>query len=238
MSKLRASAASRSGPDSGSSRPKAENGAQSLRDTAYEIIKERIITCAFKPGEYLNEASVSAGLGIGRTPVHQAIDRLMVDGLVEVIPRKGVMVKPLSLDELVQIIEMRLLNEVFCAKLAAERSDRAEIARLTDILRRTQEATKARDSMQMMRLDREFHDVLAIASRNPVLGEILARLHDRSLRSWIISLNSPGHHLSVFNQHHAILAAIRAHDQDAAQTAMRAHIEAFRYNIFGRLQSS
>ena len=64
--------------------------AQSLRDLAYESIKHRIITCEFKPGEYINEARVSAILGLGRTPVHQAIDRLMLDGMVEVIPRKGV----------------------------------------------------------------------------------------------------------------------------------------------------
>src|SRR4051812_23626162 len=66
----------------------AAESSQSLRDVAYEAIKHRIITCVFKPGEYINEAYVSGAIGIGRTPVHQAIDRLMQDGLLEVIPRK------------------------------------------------------------------------------------------------------------------------------------------------------
>ena len=87
------------------------NEPQSLRDAAYEAIKHRIITCAFRPGEYINEAYVSAVLGIGRTPVHQAIDRLMLEGMLDVIPRKGVIVKPVSLDEIMQIVEVRLLNE-------------------------------------------------------------------------------------------------------------------------------
>src|SRR6478672_2854970 len=89
----------------------------SLRDEAYGAIKHRIITCEFRPGEYVNELQLSALLKIGRTPVHQALDRLMVEGMVEVIPRKGVIVRPVSLNEVLQIIEVRLINEPFGARL-------------------------------------------------------------------------------------------------------------------------
>ena len=92
----------------------------SLRDSAYEAIKHKIITCELKPGEAVSEAALSASLGIGRTPVHQAIDRLMMDGLMDVLPRKGVVVQPVSLDEIFQIVEVRRLNEVFCVRRAAE----------------------------------------------------------------------------------------------------------------------
>ena len=96
--------------------------ATSLLDTAYEEIKHRITICAFRPGDYLNEAEISTTLGIGRTPVHQALDRLMVEGLVQVMPRKGIIVKPVSLDEALQTIEVRLLNESYCVRLAADRA--------------------------------------------------------------------------------------------------------------------
>jgi GntR family transcriptional regulator, rspAB operon transcriptional repressor len=211
---------------------------QSLRDTAYEAIKHRIITCAFRPGEYLNEAYVSATLGIGRTPVHQAIDRLMLDGLVEVIPRKGVIVKPVSLDEIMQIVEVRLLNESYCVRLAAERAGADDIAHLTDILARARQWTEARSSEHLMRLDREFHAAIARASQNAVLRDTLVKLHDRSLRFWFISLNRPGQHESVQQQHEAVFAAIKTHDPDRAQEAMRAHIEAFRKNLVESLWSS
>src|SRR5712672_2921568 len=82
-----------------------QTAAGSLRDAAYDAIKHRIITCAFKPGEYINELQLSSILKIGRTPVHQALDRLMIEGMVEVIPRKGVIVKPVSLNEVLKIIE-------------------------------------------------------------------------------------------------------------------------------------
>ncbi|MDB5648918.1 MAG: bacterial regulatory s, gntR family protein [Hyphomicrobiales bacterium] len=204
---------------------------QSLRDAAYEAIKHRIITCAFRPGEYINEAFVSATLGIGRTPVHQAIDRLMLEGMLDVIPRKGVIVKPVSLDEIMQIIEVRLLNEVYCVRLAADRADADELMHLSDILGRAAQWIEARNSEHLMRLDREFHWVLARASKNVVLGDVLAKLHDRSLRFWFISLNRPGHHESVQAQHEAILAAIKDRDPSGAEQAMRAHIEAFRDNL-------
>lgn len=204
---------------------------QSLRDAAYEAIKHRIITCAFRPGEYINEAFVSAQLGIGRTPVHQAIDRLMLEGMVDVMPRKGVIVKPVSLDEIMQIVEVRLLNERYAVRLAAERAERDELRHLTDILGRAAQWIEARDSEQLMLLDREFHGVVARASKNGILADSLSKLHERSLRFWFISLNRPGHHESVHAQHEAILAAIRDRDPDGAEQAMRAHIDNLRENL-------
>src|SRR5712664_1283282 len=117
--------------------PDTQAGAvASLRDAAYEAIKHRIITCAFRPGEYINELQLSALLKIGRTPVHQALDRLMIEGMVEVIPRKGVIVKPVSLNEVLQIIEVRLINEPFGARLAAEHANDGDLAALADVLKR------------------------------------------------------------------------------------------------------
>src|ERR1700742_4044211 len=93
-------------------RPTPEQPAtSSLLDTAYEKIKQQITACEFRPGDYLNEADLSERLGIGRTPVHQAIDRLMMDGLVQVMPRKGIIVTPVSLDDVLQTVDVRLLNE-------------------------------------------------------------------------------------------------------------------------------
>lgn len=203
----------------------------SLRDAAYEAIKHRIITCAFRPGEYINEANVSAMLGIGRTPVHQAIDRLMLEGMVDVMPRKGVIVKPVSLDEIMQIVEVRLLNESYGVRLAAERAERDEMSHLTDVLARSAQWVEARNSEQLMLLDREFHGVVARASKNVILADGLSKLHDRSLRFWFISLNRPGHNENVQAQHEAILAAIRDRDPNGAEQAMRAHILNFRENL-------
>jgi DNA-binding GntR family transcriptional regulator len=215
-------------PKSSKSFPRA---VQSQQANAYEEIKRRIIRCEFRPGEYLNEAYISTMIGAGRTPVHQAISRLMLEGMVEIIPRKGVIVKPISLDEVLQIIEVRLMLELNCARFAAERADQDDISTLRSLLASAQNATRVPNTEKMMLIDREFHLALARTARAPVLADILRNLHERSLRFWFISLNQPHHHVAVQKQHSDIVEAIEARDPDAAERAMRVHIEATRQNI-------
>ena len=203
----------------------------SLRDAAYEAIKHRIITCAFRPGEYINELQLSALLNIGRTPVHQALDRLMVEGMVEVIPRKGVIVKPVSLNEVLQIIEVRLINEPLGARLAAAHASDADLTELGDVLKRAKHWASLRNVENLMLLDREFHLLVAKAAKNDVLTELLRSLHERSLRFWFISLNAPTQYQLVQDEHATILEAIRRRDADKADAAMRRHIESFRKNV-------
>src|SRR5258705_13105287 len=93
----------------------------SLVAKAYEEIKEKIITLYFLPGQYLNEAAISGLLQVGRTPVHQALQRLELEGLVEIMPRKGVVVLPDSISEIIKILESRAAVEAELAKAAAGR---------------------------------------------------------------------------------------------------------------------
>ena len=200
-------------------------GRQSLRDAAYEDIKHRIITCKFKPGECINESAVSALTGFGRTPVHQALDRLMLEEMVEVIPRKGVIVKPVVLQDVMQMIDVRMVNETHCARLAAERADNLHVDKLAAVIGRARKAIAARDIQAMMMLDREFHLLLASATMNFELAEVLRKLNERSLRFWFISFTTPDHHSSFQEQHEAIFAAVRAHDGDGAE---QRHARAYR----------
>jgi len=210
---------------------KPRSAIQSLRDIAYETIKRQIITCELRPGEVLSEAVLSDTLQIGRTPVRQAIDRLVTSGLVDVMPRKGLMVKPITFDEIFDIIEARLINESHCARRAALQADDNEIARLTANVSAMWKATEGADIDTMMDLDREFHSIISRAARNHVITEILANLHDHSTRLWFISLRAIEQHVRVGEQHAAIVEGIRKRDPDAAEAAIRAHIESFRDNL-------
>jgi GntR family transcriptional regulator, rspAB operon transcriptional repressor len=205
--------------------------APSLRYKAYEAIKQRIITCAFKPGEYINELQLSSFLKIGRTPVHQALDRLMIEGLVQVIPRKGVIVKPVSLNEVLQIIEVRLINEPYGARLAAEHARDSDLSAMSEVLLQAKHWVALRNVELMMLLDREFHLLIAQSAKNDVLIELLRSLHERSLRFWFISLNAQNQYERVQDEHSGILAAIRKHNADHAEAAMRDHIESFRSSV-------
>jgi DNA-binding GntR family transcriptional regulator len=208
---------------------------QSLRDAAYEAIKHLILTCKFKPGECVNEAGISALLGFGRTPVHQALDRLMLEEMVEVIPRKGVIVKPVILHDVMQMVDVRMINETQCAKLAAARADNVHIEGLADIIKRARTAIADQDVHAMMMLDREYHLLLARASNNLELAEVVRKLNERSLRFWFISFTTPDHHNRFQKQHEAIFSAVRDRDADAAEQAMRAHIDTFRKSVARQL---
>lgn len=208
---------------------------RSLRDEAYETIKRRIIMCAFRPGEALSEAAVSASLGLGRTPVRQAFDRLMRDGLVEVLPRKGIIVRPISHDEVRDMVDVRLVNEGFCARLAAERATPRVIEALAENVRRGGAAAATRDIHTLMGLDRDFHAIISAAARNLVLGEILRNLHEHAQRVWFVSLRAPEHHRRVVEEHAAIVDALRAGDPDQAEAATRAHILSFADNLTRQL---
>lgn len=208
---------------------------KSLRETAYDAIRHSIITCELRPGEVLSEAEISASLGLGRTPVHQALARLMVEGLIEVLPRKGVVVRPVSLDEILDIIDVRLINEGYCVRRAAQMADASDIALLERNVEAMKSAMAAADTEELMRLDQEFHVTLSRIARNTILAELLRNLHDRSLRFWFISLRAPDHHERVLMQHEAVLDAIRARDADRAEREMREHIDAFRINLTRQL---
>lgn len=211
------------------------HGVRSLREEAYELLKQRIIMCAYRPGEALSEAQVSASLGLGRTPVRQAFDRLMRDGLVEVLPRKGIIVRPITQDEVRDMVEVRLLNEGHCARLAAERADAATLAALKENVRRGGLAAREGDVPALMALDRAFHGGISGGAGNPVLGEILKNLHERAQRVWFVSLRNAGHHGRVVEEHAAIVDALAARDADGAEQATRAHILSFAANLTQQL---
>jgi GntR family transcriptional regulator, rspAB operon transcriptional repressor len=147
------------------------------------------------------------------------------------MPRKGIMVKPVTLDEILNIIEARLVNESYCARRAASHADAADITRMLENLDATWAAAKERAIDKLMFLDRQFHGYLSSISRNDILVDILSNLHDRSARLWFISLRANEQHVRVCEQHAAIVEGIRQHDPDAAENAIRLHIKSFRENL-------
>ncbi len=179
----------------------------SLREQAYLEIKRRINRLEYRPGAYLNEAQISRQLKIGRTPVHQAVNRLMLEGLVQVMPRKGVVVQSISLEQVLNILKARLVSEPYCTGLAAERATSQEIARMQDLLASAGPLIPARDREKLMNLDRAFHRLISDTAHNSVVAGILTMLHERSLRFWFIAFGDDLQLRRINDEHHAVLAA-------------------------------
>lgn len=198
---------------------------------AYDALKLAIISLEYRPGAVLVESHIREKLPFGRTPIHEAVARLALEGMLDIMPRKGIIVRPLSLDEALSNIEARLIVEPAAARLAAERATADDVAEIAQILARAKPMLARRDIQGLMLGDRAYHNAIARAARNPTLESILQRLHERSLRFWFISLSDPQHLMEVDDEHREILEALSRHDGVATEQAIRAHIESFRDKI-------
>jgi DNA-binding GntR family transcriptional regulator len=204
----------------------------SLTDQAYEVIKRHIVTTAFAPGSYINEVQLSEDLGIGRTPVHQALHRLAQEALVDILPRKGVIVRPISLDEVAQIIEVRLVAEPYCTSQAASRITQSALEEPKRYLALTADELNGDANVErLMELDCQFHAWISRIAGNQVMADILKQLQDRSSRFWFLSLSDSDHSHRVYEEHSDILKAIAARDPNTAADAARRHIESFRNTL-------
>lgn len=203
----------------------------SQNERAYALLKDKLTTLVYPPGEFLNIATLVDSLEVGRTPINNALHRLATEGLVQVIARKGVVVSPLSIDDALHLIDVRLANERLCASLAAARITAAEVAGLRNVAAAFDAAVSTRDMPLIMNCDRMFHEHIAAASGNSILIEILRVLHARSQRFWAISLAAEGHLDKVMVEHQEIVAALAANDVDTAVRTVEAHILSFRQSL-------
>jgi GntR family transcriptional regulator, rspAB operon transcriptional repressor len=197
-----------------------------LRELAYKNIQDMIATRQIKPGDYINERALSKELGIGRTPTRQALEQLTLNRLVQFIPGKGSIARPVGQQELLQITEVRVVNEALSARLAARHATDDDIQELDGILSRAEHWTSSRNVERLLLLDRSFHAYLAKMSQNELLQDILSLLHERSLGYWFVMLSAPNRLHEIAAEHAAIVDAIRLRDEDAAASAMGAHIKA------------
>lgn len=232
-------------PSSPSANGRARSGAaagagkvSSLSDQAYDAIKEKIVTLFFVPGQYLNEGAICELLQMGRTPVHQALLRLQVEGLVEIIPRKGIVVQPDSLSQIVEVLDARAVVEAELARRAAENATEDEVAGLERILKGAPRRHGGGAIDAFIESDRAFHVAIAAMAKNRVLAEMAKTLHERSTRAWYLHLWQTLDLKATGRQHAAICEAIRARDGTAAAEAICAHIGSLRERYVHILNSS
>lgn len=206
----------------------------SLNETAYLRFRQALVTLHYKPGEYLNTAQVMDDLALGRTPINQAIHRLASEGLLQVIPRKGVMVSPLSIDDALKLIEVRLANELLCIQLVCQKINSKELERLRQVHQHVIQASTDFNTIDLMALDRQFHETLSEISANKWLADILSVIHAQAQRFWASTLSNQVHIKEVIDEHEAIIAALEKRDLQAAEKAISEHILSFKQSLLSR----
>ncbi len=192
-------------------------------NAAYVTLMNEIRDGKLVPGDRLREVELAARLGVSRTPVREAIRQLEADGLVTHLPRQGASVRQLEYPEVMELYEMRAVLEGTAARLAARTASDVELAELTAI----NEDMRACDSAEeAARLNRVFHAALLDASKNRFLHKSMMGLHRALIILGPTTLSQTLRFENAVDEHDSVLAALRARDGAAAETAMRAHIEA------------
>ncbi len=205
-------------------------------DQAYQRIKQAIIRLEFPPASLMNEANLMEALGIGRTPIREALQRLALENMVVILPRLGTMVADLNLSDLQKISEVRLELETFAARLAAARARPEHLVRLEELLAIKADIAKSEDHHHLIELDQDFHKLIADAAGNEFLAGELRGLYDHVIRLWYHGLHKVTQPLSVsLNDHAIIAAAIKTGDGDRAGKVMRAHITRFQVEFLAVL---
>ncbi len=161
-------------------------GEKSLTKAAYDEIEERIVTLALRPGEVLSEGVLVEALGIGRTPVREALQQLAREGLVVVIPRRGVRVSEIDVKSQLELLIVRRELERLMARLAAERAGEADRARFRGIAEGMLKTAITEDDVTFMRLDRELNALVADACHNAYARNAMELIHGLSRRFWYV----------------------------------------------------
>lgn len=207
-----------------------EHGVGEAAEAAYRAILNMVLTQEVASGDRLRETALAELLGVSRTPVRQALNRLAAEGLVTLSPNKGAQVASWTEGDALAVLSLRALVEPFAVKLAVPVLDDASLATLEELDEQMRAlGSDAGQAAEMGRLNVEFHGVFIAATQNSPLTASIMALARPALVTRTFSRYSPEAMRRSMNHHSELIVAARARDADWAESVMRSHILAARH---------
>jgi len=202
-----------------------------LSQQAYQEIKRKIVSLELSPGSVIDEARLKEDLGFGRTPIREALQRLALEKLVVIVPRRGMYVSEIGITDLQQMFEVRLVMESLAARLAAHRGRSEHWQRMERVLADSPEEDVITNNELMIALDESCHHIIYEAADNEFLEDTLSTMYALSLRLWYFFLARIGDMQGPVLEHKRMLDAFKAQDGKEAARLMEKHIRAFQEEI-------
>lgn len=203
----------------------------SLSQEAYERIKQKIVSLELPPGEVIDEGRLQVDLGLGRTPIREALKRLALEKLVNIIPRRGMFVTDIGVRDLQHLFELRLELESLAARLAARRGTAEHWRDMAAALAALPPDEEQVDNETMIAIDHACHKIIYEATGNEFLQDTLNTMYTLSLRLWYFGLTQMGSMRRAVLEHRGILAALESRNADLAAELTQLHIRAFQEEI-------
>ena len=204
-------------------------------EQAYKSIKHDIITCRLKTGEQIAQSQLAERYQIGTTPIREALQRLVQDGFVESIPRFGYVVRPVSLSDIHEIYECRLILEPAVAYLAATRATDEQLREIVRTADFSYTYEDAEDISEAHIYNAEFHRAIAVASNNRRLLDQVSRVLDETTRIFFMGIDLRSNAETMHNGHMRLVEAIRDHNADQAKQAAKQQLEHAKHQVLDAL---
>jgi DNA-binding GntR family transcriptional regulator len=197
---------------------------ETLAEAAYRSIQEMIVTRRLPPGTMVSENQLSEELGCGRTPIREALQRLKLEGFVEIHPRRGVLVAPVDVVRQLELLEVRRALELLVVRLAAERASPRERSAMRRLAEEIRAAAAVADPIRYLRATQAIHEAEAEATHNPVLAQAIGVIHSLSRRFWYAHIEDMGGFPEASEIHAATLDSIsRGEAAEAMVHVQRLH---------------
>ena len=201
-----------------------------LTEKAYHLLEEMIVTLEFAPGSTWSETTICERINIGRTPVREALQRLALDQLVEIVPRYGVVVTEILVPEQIMVVEMRRAIDPLIAARAARRSSPRERARINEYRRKLMDTAVRGETEEYLRLHHAVRSFVASCTRNKFLAGSLGPVDALSRRFFFVHQTKPEELTRAVELHCAVLQAIASDNEleaSAAANRLLDHVEEF-----------
>lgn len=193
-------------------------------EKAYAKLHQAIVQGDLSPNQRLIELELADQLGVGRAAVRMALARLAHDGLVVHEPNRGAKVRHVTREEAVEMLDARAVLEGLAARYASHNATEEDIVELREVLDNMEQHVAAGDLVAYSALNAELHANLVRMARHRTVTRLLERLRAHNVRYQYRMILVPGRAERSLQEHRAIVAAVIAHDEDAAETAMRRHL--------------
>lgn len=197
-----------------------------IREIIYDRLKEAILSGEIGDGERLIESDIAERLNVSRTPVREAFRMLESDGILEALPRRGVVVRNMAVDDIVEIYRIRQALEVMAVQSATGRIRPAEIAEARMHLNYAEQNLARHDYDSFYADNERFTNVLVRASRMPRTIQLIGTYREQLARFRRITLSSDSRRSVVVGEHRAILDAVESRDAKLAGSLVHAHLDA------------
>jgi DNA-binding GntR family transcriptional regulator len=210
--------------------------APSLSDQATDALRTEILACRLAPGSPISESMATETLSLGRAPIRAALARLAEEGLVQALPRRGWVVSQVTVRDIHEVFDLRLILEPEAARrVAARRVDAARLHRLDAVVARGHLPDDPESALAFLAANRAFHVAVADWSGNARLARQIGRLLDESTRMLVLGLSLRDRSGEMAHEHRSLIEALVAGDADCAARIMREQVAASRDMVLAAL---